>query len=465
MAMLSWSYRGLRTLCMCCALSTVFLSAVLLQLVWSSIARAAVFPDVPDTHLYREPIELLVGRAVINGNPDGNFSPERSVNRAEMLKMLYIAAGKVPGEAHERCFPDILPGSWYEKYVCDAAFYGYVQGYSDGLFRPGNTVNRVEAIKMITEVFEISVLELNDQMREEVKIVDVSVSAWYTKYLYAAFTWKILPIAGQDGPRFYPESPLLRGEAAAYIFNALKAVPPQEEEPLVESEEEPEENSSQGSSSAGQGSSKPEDNIEEVLFPFDAEKTFTAKRPHIYRFTLSSAQRIAVDASVNAGEMICRLYKIRTDGFSVEYYLGFQEGGHCFFGVSLVPGEYQLQVQPTVGDIGYSVSAHEESGGDGNDGFSQAKFLSSIPRTETLTAGDFANWYTFSLTEQKQLTVEAASQANVICLVYPMDDVDLYGFSGPECNQSYLYPTGTYYVGILRRPPKAATQTYTVRLK
>ena len=227
-----------------------------------------------------------------------------------------------------------------------------------------------------------------------------------------------------------------------------------------------EESEAQGvSSSVGQEAQKPEDTIEEVIFPFDARKTFTAKHPHIYRFTLSTALRIAVDASVDTGEVICRLYKIRTDGFSVEYYLGFQEGAHCFFGVSLVPGDYQLQVQPTVADISYTVSTRAESGGDGNDGFSQAKLLSATPRTEVLGANDYADWYTFSLTEQKQLIIEAASQAGVTCLVYPMDDVDLYGFTGPQCNQTYLYPKGTYYVGILRHPPKAATQAYTVRLK
>lgn len=455
---------------MICTMMTVLLSIILLHFIGVSIAQAAVFPDVPDAHIYREPVELLVGRAVINGNPDGNFYPEKSVNRAEMLKMLYIAAGKIPADVSERCFPDILPGSWYEKYVCDASFQGYVQGYSDGLFRPANTVNRVEAIKMIAEVFEISVPELTDQMREVVKFVDVSVSAWYTKYLYAAFVWKVLPIAGQGGPRLFPESPLLRGEAAAYIFNALKAVPPSDEEVNESTEteelsEEGFEEESQGASSSSASASKPEDSIENVLFPFDVQKTFTAKRPHTYRFTLSSAQRVAIDTKVSAGEVICRLYKIRSDGFSVEYYLGFQEGGHCFFGVSLVPGDYQLQVQPTVGDSGYTLSAQPDPGGDGNDGFSQAKLLSSTPRTDTLGANDFADWFTFSLTAEKKLTVEAASQAGVTCLVYPMDDVDLYGFSGPQCNQSYLYPSGTYYVGISRRPPKAATQAYTVRLK
>ena len=175
--MSSWSYRGLRTLWMFCAVSAAFLGVILLHLIGSSIALAAVFPDVPDSHLYREPIELLVGRAVINGNPDGNFYPETRVNRAEMLKMLYIAAGKIPESTHQRCFPDVIPGSWYEKYVCDAAFQGYVQGYSDGSFRPANTVNRVEAIKMIAEVFGISVSELSNEMRQVVKFVDVSVSA------------------------------------------------------------------------------------------------------------------------------------------------------------------------------------------------------------------------------------------------------------------------------------------------
>ena len=171
-----------------------------------TVHASAVFPDVPHGHMYQEPVEQLVNAGVVNGNPDGNFYPDRAVNRAEMLKMLYVAKGLQPDESSRNCFSDVE--GWYELYVCDAAARRFVAGYSDGTFRPGSDVNRVEALKMIQEVFGLTVDEISESDREIVQFVDISVAAWYTKYLVNAYEVGILPIAGQDPSRFYPDAPL-----------------------------------------------------------------------------------------------------------------------------------------------------------------------------------------------------------------------------------------------------------------
>lgn len=447
--------------------------------------RAAVFPDVPQNHIYREAIEMLVGMEVVGGNPDGMFAPERSVNRAEMLKMLYKATGREARAVHAECFPDVEKGSWYEMIVCDATENGFVQGYSDGTFRPGHTVNRVEAIKMIAEVFDFPIGDLMDEDRGVVKFVDVSVSAWYTKYLYAAFRVNLLPIEGQVGPRFYPDWPLLRGEAAAYIKNALTVdVGDLEEEEVVQEERKPREteqtqssDASTSSSLEGQAVQDPvqnrqtqpdiETSIFHTTFPFDAARQFNQKRPHIYRFNVQKTRVVDIQIGMsagNAGGVTCRLYRFGEDGFSLEYYLGFQDGGSCYLLSALGPGEYQLQLQPTVSNTSYDVVA-KDGAGDGNDGFAQAKRLGSIPLVENLEANDLADWYTFKVESEIRIRVELAAQADLGCFIYPMDDVDIYGFSGPQCNEEYLYPSGTYYVGITRVPPRATRHTYTIRLK
>ncbi|HBU09588.1 MAG TPA: hypothetical protein DEB30_02180, partial [Candidatus Peribacter riflensis] len=94
-------------------------------------------------------------------------------NRAEMLKMLYKATGKTPDSTSRACFSDVERLSWYESYVCDAAAHHYVEGYSNGTFRPANPVNRVEALKMITQVIGIPVEEIGEEARQVVKFVDV----------------------------------------------------------------------------------------------------------------------------------------------------------------------------------------------------------------------------------------------------------------------------------------------------
>ncbi|MBT3598512.1 S-layer homology domain-containing protein [Candidatus Peregrinibacteria bacterium] len=438
------------------------------------VAAAAVFPDVPDGHIFQEEVEALVGVSVISGNPDGNYYPDRSVNRAELLKMLYKAAGKTPDSSSVRCFTDVTPDSWYESYVCDASSNQYVNGYPDGSFKPGQAVNRVEALKMITNILDIIVEEIDQATRETVKFVDVSVSAWYTKYLFAAFSKRILPIAGMDGSRFYPESSLLRGEAAAYIFNALNA------ELVQDRQQNEESSSSQASSIASTGdttsvgmgisssaySSEAVVNNERIDFPFDKSGKFDRKKPFSYEFTLDSSETIFVDASVNSGEVSCRLYLLRENGFSDEYYLGHQEDGGCYIHAALSPGEYQLQLQPTVADTVFSVSTINKSG-DGNDGFKEASRLyKGTPQTAMLETDDIQDFYMLVVSSKENMTIDVSNSLEIKCTIFPMSNVDMYGFDFPECNKSYSYTPGTYYISISRSiGKKISKKSYTILLQ
>lgn len=443
------------------------------------IAAASTFPDIQDGHRFQTAIETLVNAGVIKGNPDGKFYPDRAVNRAEMLKMLYLATGKEPDPLSIRCFPDVAIGSWYESYVCDAAARRYVGGYADGTFKPGDSVNRVEALKMILQVLGINVGKLTEQDRELVKFVDVSTSAWYTPYLYTAFSTGVLPVPGQDTSRFGPESPLSRGEAAAYIFNALHVDLTQRR--ASSSANSREMTSSAGSVTSSVGStasavsrasvastaSIPADTVNSVSFPFSTTGKFQKKLSVSYRFTISDATEISVTASPQSGQtgqISCQLYLLNTNGFSDRYFLGYEDGGSCKFLSAITPGNYQLQLQPSVADTTFSVSASKGMG-DGNDGFSEAKGLTvGTPRTDILAANDLEDWFKFTVGTQQNMTVNLSNAQDLRCVVYAMADVQLASFAGPECNQIYMFPTGTYYVAVGRRTPATAQESFTLKL-
>ncbi len=430
------------------------------------VSAAPVFPDVPDGHIFQKSIETLVQAAVIDGNPDGTFRPNENVNRAAMLKMLYKARGKTPDPLSVRCFPDVEIGSWYEQFVCDAAARRFVNGYADGTFRPDSPVNRVEALKMIMTVFELPLETMTDDNREIVNFGDVSLAAWYTQYLLTAYNLQILPIPGQEGGRFYPDRSLLRGEAAAMIYNALRVdFEAQKGESSVSSAA-----STGVSSHASEGTEEEEeegDNIVEASFPFVREGKFRKKDPTSYRFDVVTSQTVNVVASLQpgqSGQISCRLYLLGSSGFSDQYFLGYQEGGSCYLRSTISPGTYQLQLQPTVAETTFSASVQTGTG-DGNDGFREARLIFlNAERTDKLTASDFEDWYTFSLLSQQRMTVILSNAAEIRCIVYAMSDVNLASFEGPQCNQVYDFPPGTYYIAIGRKAPKNAQQSYTLKL-
>src|SRR3989339_33903 len=439
---------------------------VAFPLTVGTAAASIFFPDVPVSSVHYQAIEALVNAGVIDGNPDGTFQPEQLVNRAAFLKMLYKAKGKVPDPSSVRCFRDVIPESWYESFVCDAAANGYVNGYPDGNFRPAQEVNRVEALKMIMTVFGIDVQEISAEAKDVVKFVDVSTSAWYTKYLYAAYVKEILPIPGQEGARFYPESALLRGEAAAYIYNALNVEFFESRSSSSQTSSERALSESEGAQSEGSEQSSSAANILSVSFPFETGGKFDGKKPFAYVFDIDTPTTAFTEVTAGTGKISCRLYLLEESGFADEYFLGHQEGGSCYLQTALNAGSYQLQLQPTVADATFTVSSAVKQG-DGNDGFREASRLyERIPQTAVLGLDDLHDWYSFVVPSEASMTVEVTNPLEISCLVYAMADVDLFGFSCPEGGQSYSYPPGTYYVAVSRAvASKLSRKTYTIQLR
>ena len=440
---------------------------------------APTFPDVPADHIFYDSIEALVAAGVVNGNPDGTFDPNGRVNRAAMLKMLYKAMGKVPDPSNVRCFPDVIPLSWYEPFVCDAAANQYVNGYATGLFLPDNPIIRVEALKMIQEVMEFEIPEISDEVRSTVKFADTSISAWYTKYLFNAYVTGIMPIPGQDASLFHPEWEVSRGEAAAMIHQAMQAklelARAEVEGAMADSDKSDEADEGVEAASPPPPAPPPpppvsNPGIQDVSFPFEASGKFDERKTFTYRFSLSAPVTVHTEVELQSGQpggVRCTLLLLNDNGFSDEYYIGYRSGDSCELITSLKAGNYQLQLQPTIASTTYSVSV-ETGSGDGNDGFVEAGSITrNTARSYSLIENNLQDWYTFSVGDEdgSRMMIEMTNSEKLDCIIYPMSDVDLYGFTGPECNQFYTFPKGTYFVGVTRSVPKTTKITYTIRLR
>lgn len=139
----------------------------LLALFASNTAFALTEPmDVElndiEGHIYQTPIEDLYWSNVIKGDEGKQtFRPDDGINRAEITKIIVLATS--PGEAFslydQNCFPDVKKGEWYTKYVCYAKEQGWVKGFNDGLFRPGQNVTNFEGMKIAAKAQDIQFTE------------------------------------------------------------------------------------------------------------------------------------------------------------------------------------------------------------------------------------------------------------------------------------------------------------------
>jgi len=189
------------------------------------MAFTDTFPDVPTTHLNFAAVAMLVDDGTIQGYPDGTFKPDGQVNRAELMKMTVGMFFPQPAgdiSAYQNCFPDVKT-DWYAYYVCKGKELGWIEGYPDGTFKPGNSVNRVEAIKIMILAM---VNEMVPVPTEAEKLLpspaDAAPNAWYSGYLRFSIFKEL--VDGQhvtgDAQTFYykPGDPITRKEVAEMIY-------------------------------------------------------------------------------------------------------------------------------------------------------------------------------------------------------------------------------------------------------
>ena len=114
------------------------------------------FPDVPGGRWSYAYIEEAASLGIMEGYPNGRFSPQGNMTRAELATVLVRLAERQGTDTADNSglgtgvagFSDLDAGAWYYDSVASAAALGYVNGYPDGTFRPNGRVTRAEAVAM-----------------------------------------------------------------------------------------------------------------------------------------------------------------------------------------------------------------------------------------------------------------------------------------------------------------------------
>ena len=108
------------------------------------------FSDVPTEAWYAKAVNTLASLGMVDGVGGGRFDPDRAITRAEFTTIAMGFAHRVSeGEAG---FSDVSESDWFYPYVMSASQYGWIGGYSDGTFRPNNTITRSEVTTIVNNM-------------------------------------------------------------------------------------------------------------------------------------------------------------------------------------------------------------------------------------------------------------------------------------------------------------------------
>lgn len=112
-------------------------------------ASPPTFTDVPDSHWASDYIRRAAEQGFVSGYPDGSFRPGNSVTRAQFVTMLWRIAGR-PESAKESPFADTAGlNEDFRRAIAWATENGYVNGVTETEFQPHTTITRQQAMTIL----------------------------------------------------------------------------------------------------------------------------------------------------------------------------------------------------------------------------------------------------------------------------------------------------------------------------
>lgn len=116
------------------------------------------FSDVPADAWYATEMSKAFAANILDGNGDGTAGPSETMTREKAAVVISKAFSVKNSANSSSSFTDEKQiSSWAQSFVHALKDSGYVSGFPDGSFKPDKTLTRAEAIKMINNVMGILV--------------------------------------------------------------------------------------------------------------------------------------------------------------------------------------------------------------------------------------------------------------------------------------------------------------------
>ena len=178
------------------------------------------FEDIKG-HKNQKEIEALAIRGIINGKTDTIFDPSNTMTRAEFATIITRALGLTTNKAS--AFSDVKENDWYYSYINTAYHYGIVKGISETEFNPNGLISRQEAAVMVARASVLCGLDtqIDDTDSRDIlaPFTDYTQLESWVKQSYA-FCFES-GIISDEASEILPQNKITRTEVALMVYNML----------------------------------------------------------------------------------------------------------------------------------------------------------------------------------------------------------------------------------------------------
>ncbi|MEQ8840642.1 MAG: S-layer homology domain-containing protein [Acidimicrobiales bacterium] len=168
---------------------------------------SGTFCDVSQSAYYAAAVEWMVDEGITTGVSDLLYGPDLSLSRAQMVTFLWRQAGS-PGGSPAHGFGDVPAGAYYAPAVAWAKAQGITTGTSTTTFSPDVAVTRAQLVTLLWRME-------GEPSAPTAGFADVPGG----RYFSIAVSWARNEgvTTGTSPTTFSPESPVTRGQAAAFL--------------------------------------------------------------------------------------------------------------------------------------------------------------------------------------------------------------------------------------------------------
>ena len=141
-----------------------------------NLTANSVFTDVALGKWYNKSISTMAKIGIVKGRTANTFVPNAAITRAEFAS---ICSRFDRSNVEIKSDFNDISGHWAENEIRRAASLGWIQGYTDGSFKPDQNITRAEAASMINRMLHRLPETVDDLLDGMIQWPDNQPSDWY----------------------------------------------------------------------------------------------------------------------------------------------------------------------------------------------------------------------------------------------------------------------------------------------
>ncbi|WP_414562907.1 MULTISPECIES: S-layer homology domain-containing protein [unclassified Anabaena] len=213
-------------------LSTLSLLALLQSVPLIPQARALE----PNNQIEETAIQQVITAKLMTNSPDGNFYPERMINRAElaaiMVKAFHLDKRDAVKQGEAISAPDVPASHWAFNDIQTVLKTDIMRGYRGNLFFPNQRVTRAEGLAIFAQAY--GVFQFSDDTVSEILESHpdaASIPTWARRAIATVIAEGFINTDSQNN--ISPLRPMTRGDMAYVLSKYLERQQPLPPTPVV----------------------------------------------------------------------------------------------------------------------------------------------------------------------------------------------------------------------------------------